>query len=723
MKRRSAVSAFAAVTCLWLGQATACAGPERPEASHDPQGAGDVSSSRLQAETNTGQNWLVKGGRLTGEHYSPLDQIKPENIDALGLAWAADIPSAIGLVAEPLVVDGVVYLSAPFSVVYALDALTGEQLWAFDPQVDPSVSSGASISARLNRGVAVWKGAVIVGTGDCRLVAIDAATGTKLWDVVACDSHSGVAAGGAGAGITGAPLVAADKVFIGYLGSDTGARGSIAAFEAATGKELWRFWTVPGDPNDPDHGLETEQLKLASKTWTGGWARAGGGAVWDSMHYDPVTGFVIFGTGSGMPLSTKDRGRGDNLFTNSVIALDAETGAYKWHYQTTPEDAWDYDATMPKIVTDAKFNGRTRRVVFEAGKNGFFYVLDAHTGALLSADPISKVTWASHIDLETGRPVVLQQARYWEMDAAELPVRVYPSGSGARNWEPMAYSPNTHLVYMPVTDMASAACQYGWRVCEGLDSLGYREEENIPSGLGRLVAWDPVKRRMRWSVHNTLPFNGGVLVTAGDLVFQGTGTGELNAYQAETGERIWSRKTGSSIQAAPVSYRLGGDQYVLVAVGTGGGRRIANSRRATSPDARGPARVLAFKLNGKGEIPDTVRVDVPVPKPPARTATTEWVARGGLLWTRIGCETCHGAYAGALAKTKDGRAIPDLRYSPILYDGWKAVVIDGAFAGRGMPSMAALVGLTDEDSEAIRAYVIDQAWKAYESSQAGRVDP
>ena len=711
---------------LFLGSALSLscdrpAAESQPQPQAEPLRVGDVTTARLEAEANLGDSWLVKGGRLTGEHYSPLDQIEVGNVATLGVAWTADIPSPAGLVAEPLVVDGVAYLSAPFSVVSAHDAASGELLWRFDPAVDPSLSGGASISARFNRGVAVWNGAVIVGTGDCRLVAIDANQGTKLWDVPACDSKNGLEAGGGGAGITGAPLVADDKVFIGYLGSDSNARGSIGAFDAATGKELWRFWTVPGDPKGPDKGVETEALRKAAETWTGGWAFAGGGAVWDSIHYDPVTGFVIAGTASGMPLSTKDRGPGDNLYTNSVLALDGETGAYQWHYQTVPSDAWDYDATMPKIITNLTIDGRERRVVLEAGKSGFFYVLDAHTGELLSADALATVTWASHIDLETGKPATLPDARYWERDAKDLPVRVYPSIYGTRNWEPMAFSPRTQLVYMPVADMSSTWCDSArYASCAGYDSLGLTQGEEVPLHRGQLVAWDPVKREKAWSSTQLLPFNGGVLATAGDLVFEGTGTGELQAYDARTGDRLWSHETGSSIQAAPVTYRVGDEQYILVSAGTGGGLRIIHPTRTTTPDARGPSRLIAFKLNGKAEIPKTAKLEIPVPKPPVLSATAEQLTHGELIFDV--CSTCHGSHAVSLATVKHSGAIPDLRYSPYLHSGWDDVVIGGVLNARGMPSMGDVVGLTAADSEAVRAFVIEQAWKVYDAQPGVRAD-
>ena len=467
----------------------------------------------MLAEENSGENWLVNGGRFSGEHFSPLSQINAENVSKLGLAWGVDIPSPIGLSAEPLVIDGVIYLTGIRSVVYALDAVTGKLLWQFDPGVRLDLGYGVSLTSRWNRGVAVWAGAVYVGTGDCRLFAIDAEKGTKLWEAPVCDPTSG----SLGGGVTGAPRVGDGKVFMGHFGSDGGMRGSLTAFDAKTGKEAWRFWTVPGDPEKG--GIDNEALEMASKTWTGGWAKMGGGAVWEGIRYDPVTGLVIFGTASTLPLSVKERGPGDNLFTNAVVAVDADSGEYRWHYQSTPEDGWDYDATMPKIVTDIELNGLKRRVVFEAPKNGFFYVIDARSGKLLAADAIATVTWASHVDLETGRPVTLAGARYWE-DPEGRPVQVEPNVWGSHNWHAMSYSPQTALIYIPVTDMPTTWTP-GGMLGAMPDALGVGPDEKLPPNVGRLLAWDPVKREARWKVNHPIPYNGGILSTAGNLVFQG----------------------------------------------------------------------------------------------------------------------------------------------------------------------------------------------------------
>ena len=700
---RSLWTALAVITFLHFPARSA-----EPEPS--AKRSGDVTQARVLKEADSGENWLVNGGRFGGEHFSPLTQIDRTNVMRLGLAWVADIPSALGLNAEVLVVDGVAYLSGPFSLIFALNAETGTLLWQYDPKVRLDLSKSSSAAARYNRGVAVWDGTVYVGTADCRVVAIDAASGEKRWETNRiCDPTEG-----GGTGITGAPRVGAGKVFVGYLAAGAHkARGSLVALDAKSGEELWRFWTVPGDPA---RGFEGEHLKQASKTWTGGFAKKGGGTVWEAIRYDPVTGFVIFGTASTVPFNAKLRGPGDNLFTNCVMAVDAETGAYRWHYQTVPSDAWGYDATMPLIVTDLEFAGKKRRVVMQVPKNGFLYLLDAHTGELLAADPISKVTWATHVDLETGRPVEVAGARYYESNEPNYAVRLFPSGvTGAHSWHAMSYSPLTRLLYIPViglptTFSVGALGGRGARV----EPMGYGPEEEMPPDVGKLVAWDPARRERRWAVDYPMPMNGGVLSTAGGLVFQGTATGELAAYDAGSGARFWAHKTGSSIQAAPVSYRVGGEQYVAVAVGHTGGLGNLIPTRSTGPDAWGPPRVLAYKLDASVELQLPEPRRVPVPRPPSRTASAAQVERGARLFQES-CETCHGARGIGVGERRLDGAIPDLRYMPPeVHAEWHGIVLGGNRRLLGMLSFAG--SLNAEDSEALHAFVIEQAWKAYEKS-------
>ena len=734
---------------------------------------GDVTEARVLAEAASGENWLVNGGRFSGEHFSPLKRITTGNVDQLGLAWFADIPS-FTMAAEPIVVDGVVYLSGSLSQVFALDARSGEMLWRFDPEIRLDLSLGNSYGARMNRGVAVWKERVYVGTAECTLIAIDASRGTQLWESPVCDPREGV-----GAHIRGAPRVGGGKVFIGYAGSSYQARSSLVAFDAATGKEVWRFWTVPGDP--AKGGFETPELERASATWANGWAERGGGSVWEGIRYDPVTGNVFFGTGSANPLNVNLRGPGDALFTNSIMAVDAETGSYQWHYQTVPEDAWDYDAAMPLIVTDLEYGGepsageregpaprrkepsageregaplagkepsageregaplarkdsageregeplarkdsardrqgqaphtkQRRRVVMQAPKNGFFYVLDARTGELLAADPIVDVTWATHIDMETGRPVEPPGARYYANENPARPVPVKPQAGGAHSWYPMSFSPLTRLVYVPVADLAtyySVAGPYGLR----LDSPA----EPLPAGSGKLLAWDPVGREARWTVDYPLPWNSGVLSTAGELVFQGTAGGEFRAYRDASGELLWFRKTGTSILAAPVTFLAEGEQYVLAAAGIGGGNGVITPSHSSTPDARGPSRLFAFKLGGKARLPPP-RDPAPVPRPPARTASKQQVEHGEEMWPT--CGHCHGSQAMGVGPRDLPGAVPDLRYmSAKTHAEWHGIVLGGNQRHLGMPAFHE--EMTVEDSEALHAYVIEQAWKLYERSQ------
>ncbi len=670
---------------------------------------GEVTEARVLGEAGSGDSWLVNGGNFEGHHFSPLTQIDENNVKQLGLAWTTDIPSPTGLSAEPLVVDGVVYLSAAFSRVFALDATTGALLWQFDPQVRLDFGLGNSASARTNRGVAVWEGSVYVGTADCRLIALDAAKGEKRWESAVCDPREAD-----GAAITGAPRVGDDKVFMGYASSDTGVRGSLVAFDAKTGKELWRFWTVPASPTE----FESPQLAQASKTWAEGFAKSGGGAVWDGIRYDPVTGLVIFGTASTTPVNAGLRGPGDNLFTNSVLAVRADTGEYAWHYQTVPSDAWDYDAAMPKIIAELEYDGKPRRVVLEAPKNGFLYVLDAHTGALISGDPYVKVTWATHIDPRTGRPVEVPGARYYENEDPEQSVRIFPPSTGAHNWHAMSFSPRTGLLYIPAMNMPSTFSAGGYFGVQ-VELLGYRPDEAVPLGAGKLVAWDPVKRAERWSVDYPIPMNGGILSTAGGLVFQGTANGEFRAYDAEWGRLLWAKKTGSAIHAAPVSYATGGEQYVLVPVGKGGILGMAITMRTASPDAQGPSRLLAFKLDGKAELEIAPPRHVAVPRPPPRTGTDEQIERGTSLWRDLGCEICHGGRVLGIGRRELDGQIPDLRYMPRdVHKEWHGVVLGGNRLAQGMPAYGEHISV--EDSEALQVYVVDQAWKTYEADQATR---
>jgi PQQ-dependent dehydrogenase (methanol/ethanol family) len=658
--------------------------------------AGNVTESRVTAEASAGTNWLLNGRNFESQHFSPLQQITDRNVSGLGLAWYLDIDSAMGIVSEPIVVDGVAYVSAPQSKVYAVDAASGQLLWKFDPKVRLNLAINGSYSARTNGGVAVWEGRVYVGTGDCRLIAINATTGKQEWESPVCDATQ--------TGITGAPHVAKGKVFMGYNGSDDGVRGSLVAFDAATGKEVWRFWTVPGNPAKP---FETKALEMAAKTWSGSdsW-RIGGGDVWNAITYDPVTDYVIFGTaGAGVDYGelSSIEPKGDKLFSGCILAVKADTGEYVWHYQTSSPGLQTENNHI--VMADLTIEGERRHVAMTVPKHGFYYVLDARTGKLLSAKPIVKVNWATSVDLSTGK-------------AVEVPGS---AGGGKQwtvhNWWPMSYHPGTGLVYIPATDRkpnTHAAVETG---------------EWMQQTEGRLIAWDPVAQSERWSVEEQIATNGGVLSTAGNLVFQGQGTGEFAAFAADSGKKAWSIQTGSAIESIPVTYAVNGDQYILVPVGWGSGSRLfaPDWTMATPQSKRGPSRLLAFKLGATTPFPTPPDVVPPVPKPPRQTASAETIREGAALYRKFVCDGCHSpGLDGSGAWVLNG-AVPDLRYTPPdVHEQWYAIVLAGTHWDQGMPGFAnpprfafPNLHMTLKQADALHAYVIDGAWKAYNAEHGG----
>jgi len=657
-----------------------------------------VNDARILAEKDTGNNWLVNGRMNDSRHFSPLQQINDKNVASLGLAWYLDIEGGMGVVSEPLVVDGVIYFSAPLSKVYAVDAASGKLLWKFDPKVRLNLSLNGSYSARTNGGVAVWNGKVYVGTGDCRLIAIDAATAEQVWEATVCEPLQ--------TGITGAPHVAKGKILMGFNGSDDGVRGALVAYDAETGKEAWRFWTVPGDPAKP---FESKALEAAAKTWHGeGWWRIGGGDVWNAITYDDATGLVIFGTaGVGVDYGEMSaiKATGERLFGECIIAVDADTGEYVWHYQTGTEGVHSENNHI--VMADLVISGEKRHVAMTVPKNGFFYILDAKTGKLLSAKPLVKTTWASSINLETGKPVL-------------IPVS---EGGGKQwtvhNWWPMSYNATTGLVYVPTTDRHP-------------ETKAPVEAGESGQGLfGRLIAWDPVAQSARWSVEEEISVNGGVLSTAGNLVFQGQGTGEFAAYAADNGKKLWSVKTKSAIESIPVTFSVNGEQYVVTPVGWGSGSRLfAPARTMATPESkRGPIRIYGFKLGGSAPFPYPI-IQIPaVPRPPEQKASLETIREGEKLYVTFYCEGCHSpGIDGSGAWILDG-AVPDLRYAPAdVHKDWYQIVLGGSHWEKGMPGLSdppkfafPKAHMTVAQADAVHAYVIDQAWKAYNGEQqAGR---
>jgi quinohemoprotein ethanol dehydrogenase len=657
-------------------------------------GAKDSNNRMVSADGEPG-NWLLHGRTYSEQRFSPLEKINQENVSTLSLAWYFDTGTKRGLEATPLIVDGVMYTTGSWSKVYALDAKSGEKLWEYDPEVPREWGRNACCDV-VNRGVAFWDGKVYVGTIDGRLVALNARDGSLLWDINTIDRSKPYT-------ITGAPRVVKGKVVIGNGGADLGVRGYFSAYDADTGDMVWRFYTVPGDPSLP---FESPELEAAAKTWKGGewWKIGGGGTVWDSMAYDPELDLLYVGTGNGSPWSRHLRspGGGDNLFLSSILAVRPDSGKLVWHYQTTPGDSWDYTATQHIILADIEIDGKVRNVLMQAPKNGFFYVLDRKTGELVSAEKYVKVTWADHVDLATGRPVENPEATWKDKTAV-----VFPSSLGGHNWHPMAYSPETGLVYIPARDLPGA---YGpepgfeyrpgaWNT--GADLVHFADVP--PEAVdGFLLAWDPVHQREAWRIKQDGGWHGGLLATAGGLVFQGTNDGHLSAYRADNGMKLWEVKTGTGIIAPPVTYMVDGEQYVSIMAGWGGVYGVAFGRAAKSMQGAGPGRLLTFKLGGEALAPTVAQQpyqELPDPLPPL-SVSEEVLERGKVLYQR-NCAVCHG-----FGMVSAG-VIPDLRYSsPAVHDIWNDIVIDGLLTGNGMASFADV--LSPDDAQVIRAYVVER---------------
>jgi PQQ-dependent dehydrogenase (methanol/ethanol family) len=649
---------------------------------------------------------MTHGRTYSEQRYSPLTQIQVDSVAKLGLAWSYDLNTERGIEATSLMVDGVLYTTSAWSIVHAIDARTGKKLWSFDPQV-PKEKAKHTCCDVVNRGVAVWKGQVFFGALDGRLFALDAASGKVNWQVATFDPALSYT-------ITGAPRIVKDKVLIGNGGAEFGVRGYISAYNVTDGSMAWRFYTVPGDPA---LGFENDSMEMAAETWNGEWWKigGGGGTVWDSMAYDPELDLLYFGVGNGTPWNQEIRspGGGDNLFLSSIVAVRPDTGKYVWHYQTTPGESWDYTAAQHIILADLELDGTPRKVLMQAPKNGFFYVLDRKTGELLSANNYVNITWATHVDMETGRPVEVPEARY-----KNAPFMLYPSYLGGHNWHPMSYNPNTGLVYIPVLDIPAMYAQpETFTYNPGVSNVG---TDSILAGLpddqaerdavgalvqGRLVAWDPVKQQEAWRVEHKGSWNGGTLTTAGNLVFQGTADGKLVAYRADTGEKLWDYATQTGVVAPPISYEIDGEQYISVNVGWGGAFALVFGEYVQAESLPNVSRVLTFKLDGKASLPDVSWKPSVVFNPPAQTANESTLHLGHETYQDI-CMGCHGLNAVS------GLLIPDLRGSAYLWDenGWDEVVRGGILKDKGMASFSN--NLSAKQSLAIRAYVIQQAHRA-----------
>jgi len=654
--------------------------------------------------------WEATGRTADEQRFSPLDQINVESVSDLGLAWYADLATDRGQEATPLVVDGVLFNAEPWNIITAYDAATGRQLWRHDPQVPLRFGRNACCDI-VTRGVAAWQGSILVATLDGRLISLDAKTGQQQWSTLTTDQAQGYT-------ITGAPRIVGDMVLIGNGGAEIGVRGYVSAYDAANGEMLWRWYTVPGDPR---LGFENAAMEAAAATWSGEyWHRGGGGTVWDSIAYDAELGLVYIGTGNGSPWARTYRSPagGDNLYLASIVALDAETGEYRWHYQTTPGEEWDYTATQHMILADLEIGGRTRSVLMQAPKNGFFYVLDRANGELISAQTIAPINWASGVNMETGRPIQNPAARY-----GEVPVMVSPGAGGAHNWNPMAYSPITQLVYIPVTEtyMAYALDPAYDPAGRGLGTAfgghdDIRREIAIfadENSKGWLSAWDPATQTERWRVPYAQKGSGGVLATAGNLVFQGTIDTSFAAYRADNGEKVWEMPVQNVPISAPITYMVDGVQYIAVNAGWGGG--LAHVERNNYSNLfLGKPRLLVFKLGGNVQLPPMPEESFVVPgyynnPPPPLTADAQTVALGERLYG-ANCALCHGN--GARGGVKDLRHM-----SPQTHADFAAIVLEGSRASNGMASFADL--LDEQESQAIHQYLIARANEDWNADQSG----
>ncbi len=661
-----------------------------------------VDASRLVHADNEPGNWMSYGRTYNEQRFSPLKQINDQNVGQLALAWYVDLDSHRGDEATPVVVDGVMYFTTTWSKVFAVKAATGEKLWSYDPKVPPEWAVNACCDV-VNRGVALWQGKVFVGSLDGRLIALDASSGKPVWETLTIDPKFSYT-------ITGAPRVVKGQVLIGNGGAEFGVRGYISAYDTATGKMVWRFYTVPGDLSQP---YESPILEKAAKTWTGNRGKlAAGGTVWDSIAYDPDLDLVYFGVGNGTPWDRHARSPqgGDNLFLSSVVALKAETGEYVWHYQETPGDAWDFDSAESIVLADLTINGSPRKVLLHAPKNGFFYVLDRAAGELLSAKPYTAVSWATGIDLKSGRPIENPQARY----AGGKGAPVAPGPPGGHSWHSMSFSPLTKLVYLPVqetgflykSDEHFQKKAIGYNVGVDFVAGGMPQQPEVKKAIlstvkGHLSAWDPVQQKEIWRIERPTAVNGGVLSTAGNLVFEGTAQGNLEAYRADNGQKLWSADAQSGVVAAPMSYTVNGEQYVAVLAGWGGVFPLAAGEVALSGRTQNIHRLLAFKLGSKASLPPLPQFTAPQLKPPKPAASAAIVKRGEALYQSI-CSPCHGDVAVS------GGVLPDLRYSGTLdNDQWFEIVLKGQLKQAGMVSFDK--ELSHDDAAAIRAYVIFRA--------------
>jgi quinohemoprotein ethanol dehydrogenase len=697
MKRGPRTIALAVAALTFAGPIGAFAqvgGAAKGSPEHIRTATGKVDGGAVRANAGTTRDWPSHGLDYAETRFSRLAQITAANVKGLGLVWSYDLESTRGVEATPIVVDGIMYVTASWSVVHAVDTRTGKRLWSYDPQVPREIGYKGCCDV-VNRGVALHKGRIYVGTYDGRLVALDAATGRIAWekDTIIDRARSYT--------ITGAPRVFKGKVIIGNGGAEYGVRGYITAYDAETGAQRWRWFTVPGDPAQP---FEDASMARAAKTWDPSgkyWQAGGGGTVWDSMTFDPALNLMYVGTGNGSPWARSKRSPsgGDNLYLASIVALNPDTGKYVWHYQETPGDNWDFTSTQPMILADLKIGGQARKVILHAPKNGFFFVIDRTNGKFISARNFVEVNWATGYDAN-GRPVETPEARV--VDRAR---EIIPSPYGARNWHPMSFSPRTGLVYMPVQGVpVNLMDNKNWTMGgntpgEPHGGMGWNvavyanTEPPKSKPFGRLIAWDPVQQKEVWRHEQVSPWNGGTLTTAGNLVFQGTADGRFVAYDAATGDKLWETATGTGVVAGPVTYLVDGKQHVSVAVGWGGVYGITH--RAT--DRRGPGTVYTFAIGGTAKAPDFVDY-----QQGALVQGVKYDPADVQLGTQLyvsNCVFCHG-----VPGVDRGGNVKNLGYSTAeVIGGLDKFLFKGPHTAQGMPDFTGK--LTGEHVEKIKAFI------------------
>lgn len=645
--------------------------------------------------------WRTPGNGAGQLFYSPTDQINDKTVSGLGLAWSVDLPTKDGPVGNILVADGIAYESAAGGRVYAVDARTGELLWQFEPEYNLAGASLASfIGARATRGLTLEDDKVFVSLPDCRTVALDRKSGRTLWDKQTCERSPGFAQ-------TGVPLVAGKLVLVGNSCMDTGGRrGFVTARDQETGEEKWRFYVVPQYPDQPAGGQENEALEMAAKTWGSvSQPQVGCGGSYGGMTYDPALNLVYISTSGTGPWSPVGRGKdaGDELFAGSIVALNAETGEYVWHYKLAPNDGWNWEAYQ-SLVTDLTIDGRKRRVLMNAPKHGFLVMLDAATGKFISAGKTTKINWATGFDAE-GRPILTGDANYWEKGSEGTVV--LPGPSGSHNWQAMSYNPETGLIYVPVSNLPTRMRRDDTIAVGGATMEAYYQDSEYRRN-GALVAIDPETQTTRWEIKQELVYNGGILSTGGNLVFQGTGAGYFEARAADSGKLLWSQYLGGSLLGAPSTVVLGGEQYILLPSGNANssGIGMASPELTSCADCRqAPSRILAFKLGGKKILPRNPKLP-PFPKPPLPRFSEALAARGQGLYESNACEVCHG-----LQVINGGGTTPDLRRTDeTRHELFAEIVRGGLLNQSGMPRFSSM---SDDDLKALQAYVINTAWDTY----------